>query len=316
MHLPYNLRKIDKFRIIFLEFLIFDGMIKKKYKNTGTARIVMKGNITTYIPDYYYSKVVDIVDHESTRHYHNAFEIYYMKDGVCNYFIDNHSYKVVPGDLILIPEDAIHRTNYGGVPHTRLLINCSDDYIPKSVMERIASVGHLYRNSKVTGKLDEIFAKIEQEYYHADELSRDVLKCYTAELFFLILRNKNEHESAQDESGTISQVLRYIQQNFMHDVKLSEAAKLVSVSPEHLSRLFKQETGFGFKEYLTILRLQKAEDMLKNEPGRAVSEVAYACGFNDGNYFSFKFKEAYGVSPTQVKGRKKNVHPEQQIKIG
>ena len=51
-------------------------------------------------------------------------------------------------------------------------------------------------------------------------------------------------------------------------------------------------------------RLQKAEEMLKHETGRAVSEVAYACGFNDGNYFSYKFKKAFGVSPTQIRRKK------------
>jgi len=102
----------------------------------------------------------------------------------------------------------------------------------------------------------------------------------------------------------VSAVLNYIQHNYMNDIKLSTAAKMVSVSAEHLSRVFKQETGFGFKEYLTILRLQKAEDMLKNEPGRAVSEIAFACGFNDGNYFSYKFKEAYGISPTKAREQK------------
>ena len=121
----------------------------------------MRGNITKYIPNYYYSKVVDIIDHESTHHYHHAFEVYYMKSGTCNYFIGNHSYKVVPGDVILIPADIIHRTNYGGVAHTRLLINCSDDYIPDDIAERIPSIGYLYRNSKVTAELDEIFAKVK-----------------------------------------------------------------------------------------------------------------------------------------------------------
>lgn len=264
----------------------------------------MKGNIAKYIPNYYYSKVVDIVDHESTHHYHHAFEIYYMKDGICNYFIGNRSYKVVPGDIILIPESIIHRTNYGGVAHTRLLINCSGEYVPASVMERIQSVGHLYRNSKVLKQLDEIFAKIEREYENPDVLSADVLKCYTAELFFLILRNENEHESEREESNLVTQALKYIQNNYMNDVKLSSVAKMTSVSAEHLSRVFKKETGFGFNEYLTIIRLQKAEFMLRNEPGRAVCEVAYACGFNDGNYFSYKFKEAYGVPPTKIKGKK------------
>ncbi len=262
----------------------------------------MKENITKYIPNYYFSKVVDIIDHESTRHYHNAFEIYYMKDGVGNYFIDKHSYKVMPGDVILIPGNVSHRTNYGGIAHTRLLVNCSYEYIPESILERVLQMGHLYRNSKVIGQLDEIFAKIEQEYSNADVLSQEVLKCYTAELFFLMLRNENEHESLRNGNNLITATLEYIQNNYMNEVKLSTIAAGLAVSQEHLSRTFKQETGVGFKEYLVQFRLQKAEEMLKHEPGRAVSEVAFACGFNDGNYFSYKFKEAYGVAPSKVKG--------------
>lgn len=263
----------------------------------------MKRNIPKYIPNYYYSKVEDIVDHESSRHHHQAFEIYYMKVGVCNYFIGNRSYKVMPGDVILIPGGTVHRTNYGGVAHTRELINCSYEYIPSAVEERILDIGYLYRNTKVLSQLDELFAKIEHEYTHADALSADVLKSYTTELFVLLLRHENEHDNAREDSSIVTQVLKYIQHNYMNEVKLSAVAKKFSVSSEHLSRVFKQETGFGFKEYLITLRLQKAEDMLKNEPGRAVCEVAYACGFNDGNYFSYKFKEAYGVPPTKVRAQ-------------
>lgn len=265
----------------------------------------MKGNIVRYlneyIPDYYYSKVTNITDYESTHHYHHAFEIYYMKDGMCNYFIGEHSYKVMPGDVILIPADTIHKTNYGGVAHSRCLINCSDEYIPGSALEQIPSTGYLYHNNKIIKRLEEIFVEIEAEYSNMDELSEEALKCYTTELFILILRNKNEYENKREESNLVTQVLKYVQNNYMNNVKLSSVAKIVSVSPEHLSRVFKQEIGFGFKEYLTIIRLQKAEDMLKKEPGRTICEVAYACGFNDGNYFSYKFKEAYGVSPSKMR---------------
>lgn len=263
----------------------------------------MKEDIKKYIPDYYYSKVVDVVGHESTRHVHDAFEIYYMKEGTCTYYIEDHSYKVLAGDVILIPGNTSHRTTYGGVAHTRLLVNCSYSYIPDSVLERIGSIGHLYRNRKVISQLEEMFAKIEHEYGHADVLSQDVLKCFTAELLFVILRHKNEHETNPDGNDFVTTVQEYIQNNYMNEVKLASIAEMLSVSQEHLSRVFKQETGIGFKDYLVRFRLQKAEDMLKHEPGRAVSEVAYACGFNDGNYFSYKFKEAYGVSPTKIRGK-------------
>ena len=130
-------------------------------------------------------------------------------------------------------------------------------------------------------QLDEIFAKIEKEYENADVLSADVLKCYTAELFFLILRNENEHEPEAEESNLVAQALKYIQNNYMNEVKLSNVAKMSSVSAEHLSRVFKKETGFGFNEYLTILRLQKAEFMLSNATNRALYEYAYACSINN-----------------------------------
>ena len=264
----------------------------------------MKEDIKKYIPDYYYSKVVDIVGHESTRHVHDAFEIYYMKEGSCTYYIEDHTYKVRPGDIILIPGNTSHRTTYGGVAHTRLLVNCSYDYIPSSVLERMDTVGFLYRNNRVISQLEELFAKIEHEYSHADALSADVLKCFTAELFVVILRHKNEHEKKREENDFVTTVQEYIQSNYMNEVKLATIAELLSVSQEHLSRVFKQETGIGFKDYLVRFRLQKAEEMLKHEPGRAVSEVAYACGFNDGNYFSYTFKKVYGVSPTQVRRKK------------
>ena len=265
----------------------------------------MKEDIKKYIPDYYYSKVVDIVGHESTRHFHDAFEIYYMKERTCTYHIEDLTYKLVPGDILLIPGNTAHRTTYGGVAHTRLLVNCSKEYIPESVLERLPSIGHLYRNNKVISQIEELFAKIEHEYSHADALSADVLKCFTAELLFVILRHKNEHEMKKPAGNDfVTTVQEYIQNNYMNEVKLATIAEMLSVSQEHLSRVFKQETGIGFKDYLVKFRLQKAEDMLKHEPGRAVSEVAYACGFNDGNYFSYKFKEAYGVSPTEIRRKK------------
>ena len=264
----------------------------------------MNETIQKYIPDYYYSKVVDIVGHESTRHMHNAFEIYYMKEGHCTYHIEEQTYKVMPGDVILIPGNTSHRTTYGGVAHSRLLVNCSDAYIPGPVLERLGTIGHLYRNHKVISQLEELFAKIEHEYSHADALSAEVLKCFTAELMFVILRHKNEHEIKTEGNDFITTVQEYIQNNYMNEVKLSSIAEMLSVSQEHLSRVFKQETGIGFKDYLVQFRLQKAEEMLKHETGRAVSEVAYACGFNDGNYFSYKFKKAYGISPTEVRRKK------------
>ena len=256
----------------------------------------------SYIAEaFYYHKAVGEAKSLSSSHYHNSFEIYYLKEGYCNYFIDDRAYDTKVGDIILIPEGVIHKTNYNETPHTRILINCSTEYIPKSVRPLISSMPYLYRNPEITKAVDIIFQKIGEEYERSDAFSGEALKCLTFELFFLLARNLGKRTEASTGNVFIEQTVKYIQKNFMTDITLSKMAKIHSVSAEHLSRTFKKETGFGFNEYVTLVRLQKAENMLKNEPGKSICEVAYACGFNDSNYFSDKFRRAYGISPSKVK---------------
>ena len=263
----------------------------------------MKEAIKNGVDGYYFDRASSRRGSESNQHYHTGFEIYYMKEGRCRYFIDDRSYDVISGDVIVIPMGVIHRTNYGSQPHSRLLINFTEEFIPESVRGRIGELEHLYRTSEITARIEDILLRIERECTeHDDEMTVDALRCYTGEIFFLLLRSKISHEEAKGNNALVEQVVKYIQRNYMHEIRLSQVARMLSVSAEHLSRLFKKSTGFGFNEYVTLVRLQKAEYMLKNEPGRSISEVAYACGFNDGNYFSYKFKQVYGIPPTKVRG--------------
>ncbi len=261
----------------------------------------MEQKISGKIENYYYSKAIDRRYSESTQHYHPHFEIYYMKDGQCRYFIDDRSYDVETGDIIFIPKGIIHRTNYLGQSHSRLLINFTEDYIPELIQDRIELSRFIYRSKEIAKHAEPLFMQIEQEYNHPDDFTKASLKCLTAQLFFLMLRHPGNHEDATTGNELIDGIVKYIKQNYMGDIKLSGVARLKSVSPEHLSRTFKTCTGFGFNEYVTILRLRKAEEMIKTEPHKTISEIAYECGFNDGNYFSYKFKKMYGLSPIKAR---------------
>ena len=254
---------------------------------------------------YYFHKAENKTNSQCTRHYHNSFEIYYLKEGVCNYFIDNRSYDLQSGDIVLIPEGVIHKTNYDKTePHTRFLINCTASYVPREVLPIIPSMMYLYRNKEISKRVDDLFVRISEEYERNDSFSEEALRCLTFELFFLLARNANECSEAGSGSLFIEETVKYIQKNYMSDITLSTMAKLYSVSSEHLSRTFKKETGFGFSEYLTLVRLQKAEYMLRNEPGKSICEIAYACGFNDSNYFSDKFRRSYGVAPSSLRRKR------------
>ena len=68
------------------------------------------------------------------------------------------------------------------------------------------------------------------------------------------------------------------------------------MSPAYFSRKFKSVTGFGFKEYLTNIRIREAAQLLINT-GKSVTDIALECGFGDGNYFGDAFKKIKGISP-------------------
>ena len=236
------------------------------------------------------------------KHFHDTFEVYYMRSGECSYLIDDKVFDVKSGDVVIIPEGIIHKTNYGTRSHARLLINGTRGYLPDGVRENFDKLGYLYRNENTAKEVEYVFSKLEEECKKEDdEYKQGILMTLTHQLFYIFARNQAKEVVASSEGSFVGECLKYVQENYMQNLSLTDTAKHLSVSPEHLSRTFKRETGFGFNEYVNLVRLKKAEEMLKNESGKSVSEVAYSCGFNDSNYFSVIFKRNYGVTPSEMR---------------
>ncbi len=81
---------------------------------------------------------------------------------------------------------------------------------------------------------------------------------------------------------------------------LSAVAGHVSINSAYFSKLFKQETGQCFIEYLTSLRINKAKELLRATHLRT-SDIAYSVGYTDQNYFSKLFKKCVGMSAREFR---------------
>ncbi len=230
------------------------------------------------------------------NHYHDSVEVYYLEKGECNYFVGDKTYKAVSGDVIVIPENVIHRTTYFA-PYSRSLIYFDRKLLSPTIAEKLSEMHFLYRNKETQKKIKELFDRIRTETENPDFYTNDSVKGIVNELFILMMRNGSTAENNEKENSFVESAVNFILKNYTSPMTLTDASKHLSVSPEHLSRTFKRETGFGFNEYVTLLRLKKAEELLKTHKVMSVSEVAFLCGFNDSNYFSDKFKKTYGMSP-------------------
>ena len=105
---------------------------------------------------FYFDSAQNVLGGNTRRHYHENSELYFLESGVCNYFVDNRFYSLREGDLIYIPGNVIHQTDYFDKPHSRKLINCSNEYIPTEVIDEIGNVSLLFRNNNTVKEISEI----------------------------------------------------------------------------------------------------------------------------------------------------------------
>ncbi len=239
-------------------------------------------------------------------HYHNMYEIYFLTKGICRYFIENKLFDVKAGDLVLIPKGIIHKTLYLGESTDRHLINFSKSYIPTSLAIDLKSLfsNNIYRpDENLIPEITTLFEKIAMESEAFDNFSNLLISGYMTELFTIILRNPSYKEPTSLSNIPIENATTYISSNYKKNIALEDMATMVGLSPSYFSRLFKNTTGFGFKEYLTLVRLKEAQSKLIHTD-KSICEIAYECGFNDSNYFSSVFKDLNGLSP--IKYRKQN----------
>lgn len=109
----------------------------------------------------------------------------------------------------------------------------------------------------------------------------------------------NEQADNQ-ENRQIQTAKAYIGEHYNENLKLEDVAEQVYLAPTYLGVLFKKETGESFSSYLTIIRMEKAKELL-HDIKYSIAEIANAVGYSDKRYFSKLFKEQVGVTPKEYR---------------
>lgn len=131
--------------------------------------------------------------------------------------------------------------------------------------------------------------------------SFDELRAWFVEKF----RVNTEWIAEKIENKSESQVekaKKYMEENYSKDLSLEDVSIKVDISPYYFSKLFKEETGSNFIEYLTKLRMDEAIRLLK-ETDLSMKEICLQVGYQDPNYFSRNFKKYTGLTPTEARGK-------------
>ena len=110
------------------------------------------------------------------------------------------------------------------------------------------------------------------------------------------IRDRNESRNAY----IIMKVKEYAAGNLGTDLSLDTVAGKVHFSAAYLSKVFKDETGINFTDFVTQQRLEKAKTLILTTDF-SIEEITLKIGFNSSGYFIKKFKETYGATPKNFK---------------
>lgn len=101
----------------------------------------------------------------------------------------------------------------------------------------------------------------------------------------------------------VSAAVRFIRENYAHEVTLSDMAQAAGMSPFHLTRLFKNAIGMSPHQYLIEVRVHSALALLSAGAQRpSLAEVAAAVGFSDQSHLNRQFKRILGTTPKKARG--------------
>ncbi|MDF2721990.1 MAG: two-component system response regulator [Paenibacillus sp.] len=108
-----------------------------------------------------------------------------------------------------------------------------------------------------------------------------------------------QRERSATVHETVRRMLAIVDEELGKDITLSDVAERLFVNSSYLSRLFKQEVGKPFSNYVTDKKMEQAKQLLQQ--GCKVYDAAERVGYKDVGYFSRLFHKYWGVTPGDVK---------------
>ena len=99
-----------------------------------------------------------------------------------------------------------------------------------------------------------------------------------------------------DSDDIIARVEAYIQAHFRENINREDVAAIAYITPNYLSKQFRNKKGMNLREYINQIRIEEAKRLLLTT-NLSVSEVAGLSGYENISYFSTVFRKHTGMSP-------------------
>lgn len=246
-------------------------------------------------------------------HYHSRYEIYYLYSGERFYFIQDKTFHIKKGSLVLIPPNIVHATlNVQNIAYERFLVTFTDSdmeyfcsYFPDINFYETFENGIYVVNFSPKEQL--VVESILEKMRDSEDFTSK--QFFLSQLLFLANKTKEAKPVEDDNelSGTqktITEVVAHINNNFQTELNLENISSEFFIDSCYLSRIFKKTVGMSFVDYINNVRVMEAKKLLISTDESIIS-IAENVGFKSNTHFGRVFKKITGIPPLQYRKIKK-----------
>jgi len=177
-------------------------------------------------------------------------------------------------------------------------------YTTSPFPEEIFTHGLCELMPKETERISLLFLKAHEVYLSKAPLWKLEMKAILNELLVIFFKAYNYKDIKRSIPSLARNAADIITKNVTDkNLSVSEIAKSLYVSPEHLIRTFRDAYGETPKQYITNLRLQRASELLKSTQS-PIAEIAETSGFSSVFHFNKTFKTHFDMTPSQFRKQK------------
>ena len=276
---------------------------------TSIYRYTMDDYINWGSGIFFHTKLVQL---DCPMHWHDHYEIEYIKSGHGRQIFNGVEYEIRPGMLHLLTPTDFHEWIVDEDVDVVKINFREEDVAPFILNTLIGLCGNtsLYFQGKQREIIEGLFdlSLRHTMLYKDSEYCAMMLKRLLESILLNIiehLKNTNDSKeiSFKKTTDNIRFMTMYIHQHFKEPLELSKIAEEVHYSPQYLSKIFHQIMGVTFKEYVTNLRMNYASALIISTD-MSISDICIEAGFGTRRNFTKEFKRIYFYSPTEY--RQKN----------
>lgn len=245
-------------------------------------------------------------------HFHNEWELLWVLDAPLKVTWQQKEFLLQPGDLALFPPKLAHEFQKTQGICTFLCLQIALDRTSLSV--GITTQDILlkeYLSDEEYARIRQQTLEIAESYFYREPLyelhclGKSALLMHTL-LQRLPCRTVSAEEAASEDlrNARLMRLTQYVEENYMHKIRLQDFAKIEGCSVSYLSHFIRNTMNQTFQDYVNSVRFRRACKLIA-EGNESMISISMESGFSDYRYFSRAFLENYGMTPAEYR-RKAN----------